>query len=140
MSVEEPMWILFKKKKIIWSVIVWNLLFRWVSIDFSKILPFLVQRALNANIFYIVWWEHKCYLETHGKLLEGSVKEGSSMGKQRFLGDPQYIILKLFSLYWLLKNPTFFGPEGLECQYFLDCLMGAQMLPRNSWKVIGVIC
>ena len=39
------------------------------------------------------------YLETRGKLLEGFVKEGSSMGKQRFLSDPQYIILKLFSLY-----------------------------------------
>ena len=32
------------------------------------------------------------YLETRGKLLEGFVKEGSSMGKQRFLGDPHNIL------------------------------------------------
>ena len=63
--------------------------------------------------FQIVLWGYECYLETHGKLLEGSVEDSFNMGKQKFLeldletkcvaktytlclkGDPQYFTYEL---------------------------------------------
>ena len=52
MSMEKPMWILFEKNRneFIWCVIVWNLLFKWVSI----LICFNGWELNSVSIYYFI--------------------------------------------------------------------------------------